>query len=106
MADLSQLKEDLVTANRILAENNVVDRSATCRSATRQTPATFMTRARAPMCVEVDDIMEFKLDGSIVGPEPGNPTRSGSSTAPSWRPVRTSCRSFTITVPILSHSRL
>jgi HCOMODA/2-hydroxy-3-carboxy-muconic semialdehyde decarboxylase len=32
-----------------------------------------MARARAPMCVEIDDIMEFTLDGTVVGREPGKP---------------------------------
>ena len=74
MADLSQLKEDLVTANRILAENNVVDSFGHVSIRHPDNPGHFlMARARAPMCVEIDDIMEFKLDGSVVGPEPGKP---------------------------------
>jgi ribulose-5-phosphate 4-epimerase/fuculose-1-phosphate aldolase len=74
MADLNQLKEDLVTANRILADNNVLDSFGHVSIRHPDNPGHFlMARARAPMCVEIDDIMEFKLDGSVVGPEPGKP---------------------------------
>ena len=74
MADLNQLKEDLVTANRILADNNVLDSFGHVSIRHPGNPGHFlMARARAPMCVEIDDIMQFKLDGSIVGPEPGKP---------------------------------
>jgi ribulose-5-phosphate 4-epimerase/fuculose-1-phosphate aldolase len=74
MADLNQLKEDLVTANRILAANNVVDSFGHVSIRHPDNPGHFlMARARAPMCVETGDIMEFTLDGNIVGPEPGKP---------------------------------
>jgi ribulose-5-phosphate 4-epimerase/fuculose-1-phosphate aldolase len=74
MADLNQLKVDLVTANRILAANNVVDSFGHVSIRHPDNPGHFlMARARAPMCVEINDIMEFALDGSIVGPEPGKP---------------------------------
>ena len=74
MADLNQLKEDLVTANRILADNNVLDSFGHVSIRHPDNPGHFlMARARAPMCVEIDDIMEFQLDGSVVGPEPGKP---------------------------------
>jgi ribulose-5-phosphate 4-epimerase/fuculose-1-phosphate aldolase len=74
MTDLSQLKEDLVTANRILADNNVLDSFGHISIRHPNKPDHFlMLRARAPMCIEIDDIMEFTLDGKVVGPEPGKP---------------------------------
>ena len=74
MANLNQLKEDLVTANRILAANNVLDSFGHVSIRHPDNPEHFlMARARAPMCVEIDDIMEFTLDGKVVGPAPGKP---------------------------------
>jgi ribulose-5-phosphate 4-epimerase/fuculose-1-phosphate aldolase len=74
MTDLKQLKEDLVTANRILADNNVLDSFGHVSIRNPDNAGHFlMARARAPMCVEVDDIMEFTLEGKVVGAEPGKP---------------------------------
>ena len=74
MVDLNQLKDDLVTANQILADNNVLDSFGHISIRHPANAGHFlMARARAPMCVEIDDIMEFTLEGKIVGPEPGKP---------------------------------
>jgi ribulose-5-phosphate 4-epimerase/fuculose-1-phosphate aldolase len=74
MTDLNQLKEDLVTANRILATNNVLDSFGHVSIRHPGNPGHFlMARARAPMCVQIDDIMEFTIEGKVVGPEPGKP---------------------------------
>jgi len=74
MSDISQLKDDLVTANRILADNNVLDSFGHVSIRHPEKPDHFlMSRARAPMCIEIGDIMEFTLDGKVVGPEPGKP---------------------------------
>jgi len=74
MTDLSQIKDDLVTANRILADNNVLDSFGHVSIRHPDNPGHFlMSRARAPMCVQIADIMEFTLDGKIVGSEPGKP---------------------------------
>ena len=74
MTDISQLKEDLVTANRILADNSVVDSFGHVSVRHPDNPRHFlMSRARAPMCVETGDITEFTLDGKVVGVEPGKP---------------------------------
>jgi len=74
MADLKQLKEDLVTANRILANQNVLDAFGHVSIRHPDNPQHFlMSRARAPNCVELDDIMEFTLEGKVVGPELGKP---------------------------------
>ena len=74
MADLKQLKEDLVTANRILANQNVLDAFGHVSIRHPDNPQHFlMSRARAPNCVEPDDIMEFTLEGKVVGPKVGKP---------------------------------
>jgi ribulose-5-phosphate 4-epimerase/fuculose-1-phosphate aldolase len=74
MADLHQLKEDLVTANRILADHNVLDSFGHVSIRHPDDPGRFlMSRARAPNCVELDDIMTFTLEGKVVGAEPGKP---------------------------------
>lgn len=74
MSDLGQLKEDLVTANRILAHHGVVDSFGHVSTRHPDRPDHFLlSRARAPNCIELDDIMEFTLEGKVVGPEPGKP---------------------------------
>ncbi len=74
MTDLNQLKEDLVTANRILADQNVLDSFGHVSIRHPDNANHFlMSRARAPNCVELEDIMEFTLDGRIIGAEPGKP---------------------------------
>jgi ribulose-5-phosphate 4-epimerase/fuculose-1-phosphate aldolase len=74
MNDLDRIKEDLVTANRILAYHHVVDSFGHVSIRHPDNPNHFlMSRARAPNCVEVEDITEFTLDGQIVGHEPGKP---------------------------------
>lgn len=74
VSDLDQLKEDIVTANRILAHHNVVDSFGHVSVRHPGNPNRFLlSRARAPMCVEIGDIMEFTLDGEVVGAEPGKP---------------------------------
>jgi hypothetical protein len=67
MADLSPLLEDLVTANRILAAEGVVDSFGHISVRHPDNPKRYLlSRARAPDCIEVDDIMEFELDGTAV----------------------------------------
>jgi ribulose-5-phosphate 4-epimerase/fuculose-1-phosphate aldolase len=74
VTDISKLKDDLVTANRILADNDVVDSFGHVSIRHPTKPAHFfMSRARAPACVEIGDITEFTLDGEVVGIEPGKP---------------------------------
>src|SRR6185312_9164227 len=72
--DLSQLKDDLVTANRILAANNVLDSFGHIAIRNPERPDHFfLSRARAPNCVELGDIMEFTHSGEAVGRAPGKP---------------------------------
>jgi len=74
MTDLSLLKDDLVTANRILADQHVLDSFGHVSIRHPENPNHFlMSRARAPNCVDIGDIMEFTLDGVPVGPIPGKP---------------------------------
>jgi HCOMODA/2-hydroxy-3-carboxy-muconic semialdehyde decarboxylase len=57
--------EELVTANRILAREGVVDSFGHVSIRHPAMPDRFvMSRARAPECIEVDDLMEFRLDGT------------------------------------------
>ena len=74
MPDISQIKDDLVTANHILARHHVVDSFGHVSIRHPENPKHFlMSRARAPACVEMGDITEFTLDGTVVGHEPGKP---------------------------------
>jgi HCOMODA/2-hydroxy-3-carboxy-muconic semialdehyde decarboxylase len=67
MADLDLVLEELVTANRILAHEGVVDGFGHVTVRHPQRPNRFlMSRARAPDCVEVADLMEFTLEGDPV----------------------------------------
>jgi ribulose-5-phosphate 4-epimerase/fuculose-1-phosphate aldolase len=74
MADLDLLLEELVTANRILAHEGVVDGFGHVTARHPQRPDRFlMSRARAPECIEIEDLMEFTLDGTPVDPKRRKP---------------------------------
>jgi ribulose-5-phosphate 4-epimerase/fuculose-1-phosphate aldolase len=63
-----QILRDLVIGNRILAHQNVVDGYGHISVRHPSNPEHFLlSRSRAPELVTEDDIMEFKLDGSVVG---------------------------------------
>ncbi|HEY4861769.1 MAG TPA: class II aldolase/adducin family protein, partial [Xanthobacteraceae bacterium] len=65
MAELNELIEELVTANRILARENVVDSFGHISARHPANPRRYLlSRSRAPDCIESDDIMEFTLDGA------------------------------------------
>jgi HCOMODA/2-hydroxy-3-carboxy-muconic semialdehyde decarboxylase len=67
MARLEELIEELVTANRILARENVVDSFGHISVRHPDNPQRYLlSRSRAPDCIENDDIMEFTLDGAAV----------------------------------------
>jgi ribulose-5-phosphate 4-epimerase/fuculose-1-phosphate aldolase len=67
MANLDALIDDLVTANRILAQEGVVDSFGHVSVRHPDKPDHYLlSRARAPDCIEPDDIMTFKLDGTPV----------------------------------------
>lgn len=68
MADLKQAFRDLVIANRILAHQNVVDAYGHVSMRHPDNPEHFLlSRSRSPELVTESDIMEFTLDGKVVG---------------------------------------
>ena len=67
MSKLDYLIEELVTANRILAREGVVDSFGHISVRHPDNPQRFLlSRARAPDLIEKDDVMEFALDGTPV----------------------------------------
>ena len=74
MAKLDAVLEELVTANRVLAHEGVVDSFGHVSVRHPDNPQRFLlSRARAPDCIEVEDIMEFTLEGEPVNPQGRNP---------------------------------
>ena len=72
--DRHALLEELVTANHILANENVLDSFGHVSIRNPDNPGRFfLSRARAPAIIEAADIMEFTLEGLSVGAEPGKP---------------------------------
>ena len=70
----SDIRNELVTANRILAHEGVLDSFGHVSIRDPSDPGRFLlSRARAPEVIEADDIMTFMHDGAIVGPEAGKP---------------------------------
>ena len=64
----AQTLRDLVIANRILAHQNVVDGYGHVSVRHPSNPERFLlSRSRAPELVVEGDIMEFTLDGTVVG---------------------------------------
>ena len=60
MTKLELLLEEIVTANRILAREGVVDSFGHVSARHPDNPQRFLlSRARAPDCIETGDIMEF-----------------------------------------------
>ena len=69
MAKLDQLIEELVTANRILARESVVDSFGHVSARHPDNPQHYLlSRSRAPDCIEAGDIMEYTLDGTPLDP--------------------------------------
>jgi ribulose-5-phosphate 4-epimerase/fuculose-1-phosphate aldolase len=67
MSKLSDLIEELVTANRILASQGIVDSFGHVSVRHPNNPKRYLlSRARAPERVEAADIMEFTLEGDPV----------------------------------------
>lgn len=67
MAKLDDLIEELVTANRILAREGVVDSFGHISVRHPGDPQLYLlSRSRAPDCIEKDDIMAFTLEGEPV----------------------------------------
>ena len=67
MNTLDSIINDLVVANRILAAEEIVDAFGRISVRHPERPDRyFLSRSRAPQCVEPDDIMEFSLDGEAI----------------------------------------
>ena len=74
MSAPARLLDELVTANRILAREGVVDSFGHVSTRRPDRPDHyFLSRARAPECVEVEDLMEFALDGAAIDPADRKP---------------------------------
>ena len=74
MSGLTDTYEELVTANRILAREGVVDSfgHVSIRHPHR-TDRFVLSRARAPECIEAADLIEFTHDGTAIDPAGRNP---------------------------------
>ena len=67
MSKLESVLEEIVTANRILAREGVVDSFGHVSARHPDNPNRFLlSRARAPERIEAADIMEFTLEGEAV----------------------------------------
>jgi ribulose-5-phosphate 4-epimerase/fuculose-1-phosphate aldolase len=72
--DYAALVEELVTANRILANLKIVDAFGHISARHPGRPTHFlMSRARAPALIETRDITEFDAVGTPVGDHTGKP---------------------------------
>jgi len=66
---LTQALDELVTANRILAREGVVDSFGHVSIRHPDRPDRYLlSRARAPECIEAEDLMEFARDGTPIDP--------------------------------------
>jgi ribulose-5-phosphate 4-epimerase/fuculose-1-phosphate aldolase len=71
---LDLILEELVTANRILAREEVVDSFGHVSVRHPERPDRyFLSRARAPERIEVEDIMEFTLEGEPIDAQDRKP---------------------------------
>jgi HCOMODA/2-hydroxy-3-carboxy-muconic semialdehyde decarboxylase len=69
MATPLRALDELVTANRILAREGIVDAFGHVSIRHPEHPDRYcLSRARAPECIEPADIMEFALDGTPIEP--------------------------------------
>jgi HCOMODA/2-hydroxy-3-carboxy-muconic semialdehyde decarboxylase len=74
MTKLEAVIDELVTANRILAREGIVDSFGHPSIRHPERPDRFLlSRARAPDLIEEVDIMEFTHDGNVVGKDDRKP---------------------------------
>jgi len=74
MVDIEPLLRDLVVANRILANENVVDAYGHVSVRNPNNPDRYyLSCSRSPELVQRSDIMEFELDGTPVDGDSRNP---------------------------------
>ena len=70
MSSLDNLINDLVIANRILANEDIVDAYGHVSVRHPDNPKRFfLARSLAPECITRKDIIEFNLDGTPVNEE-------------------------------------
>lgn len=71
---LQDAKLDVVSMNRILAREGILDAYGHVSCRHPDDPSRFLlSRARSPENVEVEDILEFDLEGELAGPPTGVP---------------------------------
>ena len=86
---LAELRRELSTAYRILAQEGVLDAFGHVSVRHPRDPKRYLlSRSRAPELVAPDDVLEYDLD-SNVPPTTKSFTRNASSTAKSTRRART-----------------
>src|SRR5260370_17792577 len=69
MSALTAALDELVTANRILAREGVVDSFGHVSIRHPDRPDRYLlSRAGAPECIELDDLMAFASDGTPIDP--------------------------------------
>ena len=74
MSTLDEALEELVTANRILAREGVVDSFGHVSIRHPERPDRYVvSRARAPELIEAGDLMAFEIDGTPVDPRGRKP---------------------------------
>ena len=74
MTDVETVLGDLVVANRILANENVVDAYGHVSIRNPDDPERFfLSCSRSPELVSRGDIMEFRLDGTALGGDDRRP---------------------------------
>ena len=90
--------DELVTANRILGRENVCDAfgHVSIRHPDRD-DRYFLSRSRAPERIEVDDLMEFTLDGDPIDQKGRSPYAERFITARSTQKGQTFTRWSTTT---------
>jgi len=67
MSRLDFILEELVTANRVLANEGIVDSFGHVSARHPDNPQHYLlSRARAPERIERDDIVEYRLDGTAI----------------------------------------
>ncbi len=67
MSKLDFVLEEIVTANRILASEGIVDSFGHVSARHPEKPDHYLlSRARAPERIEKDDIVEYRLDGTAI----------------------------------------
>src|SRR3984885_11838701 len=67
MSKLDFILEELVTANRVLANEGIVDSFGHVSARHPERPDHYLlSRARAPERIEKDDIVEYQLDGTPI----------------------------------------